>query len=160
MRNLCRYTVCSMVRLMLAAALILLCPAAVIADTPSVIVRDAWIAEAPPVARVLACYMTIENPSDREQVLTRVTSPLFSDIEIHRTELRDGIARMWPESKLVILPKGKVVFQRGGYHLMLINPVRPLHAGDTVDLTLEFEKGLKLTVNAAVRSAELDIGLP
>lgn len=164
MRNLVyRSTVCSVAGLMLVAAWTLLCPAAVIADAPPVVVppivvKDAWVAEAPPVARVLACYITIENTSDREQVLMRVTSSLFSDIEIHRTELRDGIARMWPESKLAIPPKGKVVFQRGGYHLMLINPVRPLRAGNNVDLVLEFESGLKLPVTAAVQAAELDTG--
>jgi copper(I)-binding protein len=92
MRNLVhRSTVCSVAGLMLVAAWTLLGPAVVLADAPPVVVppivvKDAWVAEAPPVARVLACYMTIENPSDREQMLTRVTSPLFSDIEIHRTD--------------------------------------------------------------------------
>jgi copper(I)-binding protein len=50
------------------------------------------------------------------------------------------------------------VLQRGGYHLMLINPVRPLRAGNNVDLVLEFESGLKLPVTAAVQAGEIDTG--
>lgn len=40
----------------------------------------------------------------------------------------------------------------GGYHVMLMDLVNPLEPGQSVALTLTFEKAGELTVNAEVRA--------
>jgi len=45
---------------------------------------------------VLAGYLTLHNPGDRAVTVVGAESPDFERVEIHRTELRDGVARMRP----------------------------------------------------------------
>lgn len=50
------------------------------------------------------------------------------------------------------LPAGEaVVFEPGGYHVMLLGLASPLEVGDTFDLTLMFESGASETVTVEVR---------
>jgi hypothetical protein len=117
-----------------------------------VVVREAWVADAPPVVGMTAAYLTLENRSAGEQALVGASSPAFARVEVHRTELREGIARMTPVDRLP-LPPGEVVrLEPGGYHLMLIRPASPLAPGATVPLTLELADGERLEVTATVRA--------
>ena len=50
------------------------------------------------------------------------------------------------------LPAGKMVeLKPGGYHIMLIDLVKPLKVGDKIKITLEFEKAGTKTVTAEVK---------
>ena len=51
---------------------------------------------------------------------------------IHRTIVKDGVARMVHASRIELPPKASLIFAPGGYHLMLMNPKPALRAGDTV----------------------------
>jgi len=114
-------------------------------------VQEAWVAAAPAVSRVTAGYLRIENGSDREQVLVGAQSPLFARVEIHRSELRDGVARMVPVERLAIRPGETLAFEPGGYHLMLLDARAPLTAGASVPLSLEWADGGRTELSATVR---------
>lgn len=118
-----------------------------------IVVKNAWVRESPPVSPVLAGYMIIENHTDKTQELTSVTSSAFQKIEIHKTVYKDGMASMEGQNKLPIASENKVVLKPGGTHLMLINPVTPLKAGDTVSFVLKFANGSKSIVSAPVKKA-------
>jgi copper(I)-binding protein len=107
-------------------------------------VRDPWIREAPPTAKVLAAYMIIENQGDRDAEITAITSPDFGHTELHQTLVEDGIARMKPVEKLTIPAAGSVSLEPGGMHLMLFDPGRVLRAGDTVVLEIQPRDGNRL----------------
>ena len=124
-----------------------------VADS-TVVVRDAWVREAPPGAAVLAAYFTLENPGSKAEKLVAVSCPDFNKVEIHATEIRDGVARMRALTALSIPPHAEVKLAPGGYHLMLLQPQRALVAGMNVKLQLRFESGTRLTVIAPVRRAE------
>jgi periplasmic copper chaperone A len=128
------------------------CLVAVAAST--VVVRDAWVREAPPGAAVLAAYFTLENTGTKEDKLIAVRSPDFDKIEIHATEIRDGVARMIALDALPIPPHAVVKLAPGGYHLMLHHPRRALTAGMDIKLELRFASGARTTVIAPVRRAE------
>jgi hypothetical protein len=113
--------------------------------------RDPWVAEAPPGATVMAAYLGLENQTDTDQVLVGVRSPAFESVEVHRSEVREGVARMVAVERLTIAPGATVRFEPGGYHLMLIAPRAPLRAGDRVSLTLVVEGGAEVPVSAIVR---------
>lgn len=56
------------------------------------------------------------------------------------------------EVKKIDLPAGKAVeLKPGGYHIMLMELVEPLKVGDTIEITLTFEKAGEKTVTAEVR---------
>jgi hypothetical protein len=124
-----------------------------VADS-SVVVRDAWVREAPPGAPVLAAYFTLENPGSKADKLVAVRGADFDQIEIHATEIRAGVARMIALDALPIPPHALIKLAPGGYHLMLHHPRRALAAGMSVKLELRFESGTRLTVVAPVRRAE------
>mgnify|MGYP001568737985 FL=1 len=124
-----------------------------VADS-AIVVRDAWVREAPPGAPVLAAYFTLENPGSKADKLVAVLCPDFAKIEIHATEIRTGVARMIALDALPIPPHAVVKFAPGGQHLMLHRPRRALAAGMNVKLELRFDSGARLTVLAPVRRAE------
>jgi copper(I)-binding protein len=99
-------------------------------------VHDAWIREAPPTTRVLAAYMLISNTGESPAEITSIASPDFEHTELHRTIVESGVARMAPIESLEIPAGEKISLEPGGIHLMLINPLRPLHEGDTVTLII------------------------
>jgi len=103
-----------------------------------IVVRDAWIREAPAISTVLAGYMTLQNQSDKSQSLTSVSATAFNKVMIHRTEQKDGMAHMTHQEQITIPARGEVVFTPGGYHLMLMHPHRSLRAGDQVTINFTF----------------------
>ncbi|MGD2137854.1 MAG: copper chaperone PCu(A)C [Gammaproteobacteria bacterium] len=113
-------------------------------------VSNPWIREAPPTARVLAGYMTLLNHGDTPLILTKVSSPDFESAEFHRTVIEDGMARMLPLKELEVPANGRVDLEPGERHLMLINPARPLHDGDTSLLTIHCADGAVLRVSVPV----------
>jgi copper(I)-binding protein len=117
----------------------------------TIVIRDAWIREAPPNSAVLAGYMILENQTDKSQSLTSASSTAFGRAMIHRTEQKDGMAHMMHQKQVTIPAKGKVVFAPGGYHLMLMEPKRSLRAGDQADVDLFFEDESKISVIFEVR---------
>lgn len=116
-------------------------------------VKEPWVREGPPNAMVLAGYMTIENPSDRPQSVVGASSPVFHDIELHRTEIREGIARMVEQERLEVPAGGRLVLEPGGYHLMLMGAMEPVRAGDTVEIVLRLDDGGQVSVAVPVRKA-------
>jgi copper(I)-binding protein len=115
-------------------------------------VEQAWIREPPPAAAVLAGYMSITNDGGAPVGITGVESDAFERVEMHRTVIENGIARMAGVDTLEIPAGTRIVLEPGALHMMLIGPRRELGAGDHVDLTLMLSDGSRLTVTAEVRS--------
>ncbi len=117
-------------------------------------IENAWIREAPPVVKILAGFMSISNPTDKTVVLLGAESPLFEKVELHRSIMENGMAKMEQHKQLEIPAHGRVDFSPGGFHLMLVNPRQPLKAGDTATVTIKFEGGKSFPVVFTVRSME------
>jgi len=127
----------------------------VLAFAPSqagdIAIQDAWIPEAPPTAKVLACYLTIENHSKASVMLESAASDDFGAVEIHASEMHDGMMHMRKEHHLHIDANSSLKLEPGGYHLMLMDKKRPLKAGDHVDIELRFSNDESMHVKAEVR---------
>ncbi len=120
----------------------------------SIMVHNAWVRSAPPNAKVLAAYMKIINNSDEPRALTVVSSSLFGKVQMHKTEMQDGMMKMIHQKQLDIPAGGSLTLEPGGYHLMLMNPKSVLQVGEHVDFELKFDNGLTLNINAPVRTAK------
>jgi len=121
-----------------------------LAEPTDLVIKHPWVREAPPTAGVLAGYMTLINRGKSPVTMTSVNSPVFERVEMHRTSIENGIARMLPQDVIHIPPGSQVVFEPGGLHLMLIGPHQPLRSGDTVTLYLELDNGQRLPFDAPV----------
>jgi len=116
-----------------------------------IIISDALIAEAPPVAGMNAGYLYIENSGIETVTLLSVASPDFSRIEIHKTTTENNITRMELVDSVEIHPGDTLLFQPGDFHLMLYNNRRTLTSGDIVSLTFTFSGDLSKDIDAQVR---------
>lgn len=122
------------------------------ANASDLTVREAWVREGPPTAKVLAGYLTIENSSEQKQVITGAQSTAFEQVEMHRTEHHhEGHVRMISQDQLEIPAGGRLVLEPGGNHLMLMGAKQVLRAGDVVDIILKLKDGHHLTVKATVK---------
>jgi len=117
------------------------------------VLRDAWISEAPPNAAAQAGYLTIENNSSQSVALVSADSAAFKSIEFHRTvyDKSTSMAKMVHQKQVEIGPRAKLRFEPGSYHLMLIKPKKALIDGDTVPMTLVFADGSRIEIEFAVR---------
>ncbi len=141
--------------ILLGALLALLSSLIAVADS-SLVITDPWVREAPPGADVLAAYMTIANPGANTATIIALSSPDFERIEIHRTLVEDGVARMVPVESLRIAAAERVVFEPGGMHLMLYNPKRQLREGDSVLLDLQQATAASIRVDVPVVKMNTD----
>jgi copper(I)-binding protein len=121
------------------------------ADGPAQRVSHVWIREAPPGVTVLAGYFTLENLTDQALTLTGASSPDFDSVELHKSFQKGGVESMEPVDKIGLAPHQSVVFEPGSYHLMLMQPHKQLHTGDTLTLFLDFSDGSRLTILAPLR---------
>jgi copper(I)-binding protein len=62
-----------------------------------------------------------------------------------------GMLGMQKIDRLEIPAGGSVELKPGSYHLMLIGPTQELTVGDTIEMTLDFEKAGPVKVTAEVR---------
>ena len=102
----------------------------------AVTVQDAWIREAPPNASAMAGYLSITNSTDQDRILTFAKSKQFNVVEIHRTIVENGVAKMRRQDNLIVPAGDSLVFKPGDFHLMLMGPQAKLKAGDEVTITL------------------------
>lgn len=102
--------------------------------------------------RVGVGYLTLRNagPADR---LIAARAEIARTVELH-AHIRDGdVMRMRPLEAVDLPAGGAVTLQPGGLHLMLIELRQPLQQGETVPVTLVFEKAGEVQVQLAVQSA-------
>src|SRR6267143_4522399 len=121
------------------------------AEEAGISVRDAWVRETPPGMAMTAGYMVLQNKTSRPQVFVAARSSGFETVMIHRTIAKEGMTGMEHAPQIELQPNASLLFAPGGYHLMLMNPKRALHAGDRVDITLKFRGGLVVPVTYEVR---------
>ncbi len=100
-----------------------------------------------------AGYMVIRNAGGTADRLVAASSPAAPRVELH-THIRDGdVMRMREVPAIEIPANGAATLQPGGLHLMFIGLVRPLAQGETVPVTLRFERAGEVTVSLRVEAA-------
>jgi copper(I)-binding protein len=99
-----------------------------------------------------AAYMIIRNTGSEPDKLIAASSDVAKTIELHTVVEEGGVMRMRQvEGGIDIPANGQVELKPGGFHVMLIGLTRDLNAGDSVQLTLTFEKAGQIPVTAQVR---------
>ena len=124
------------------------------ANKPCLTIQNAWIAEAPPVSKVMVAYLTIINETSKETKIIHAESELYSSIEFHETKHDHGIAKMIRHQSLNIPANDKLVLKRGGMHLMLFNPTKILKADDEIKIVFTLSDGSTQSINIPVNKAK------
>jgi copper(I)-binding protein len=119
----------------------------------SITVETPWARATPPGAPTGAVYLTVHNGGSSDDRLVAVSTPAAKKADLH-THLMDGDIMKMRAVPSIQIPAGKDVrLAPGGYHVMLMDLNHPLKRGDTLRLTLTFEKAGQITVTAPILAA-------
>ncbi len=97
-----------------------------------------------------AIYFTVESTFEDTLYEVLVDTSISENVSIHITKEEDGVMRM-EHVPYVVIPKGKLEFKPGGYHIMLMSLKRDLKPGDSIAFTLKFKKHGEVHATAIVR---------
>ncbi|MFF2651677.1 copper chaperone PCu(A)C [Streptomyces sp. NPDC058045] len=109
----------------------------------------------PVTAAMAAGFLTVTNEGGAD-TLTSVSSELSDSVTLHTT---DG-GSMKEKDSFTVPAHGRLDFGRGGNHLMFGKLARLPRQGDTVRITLHFERSGAVRVAVPVKSATYQPGRP
>jgi len=122
------------------------------AQSPGLIVKNAWARPTLPPVKNTAAYMLLENPTSKPISVVSVSTSAASKAELHEMTMTNNMMKMAPLKSITVPPHGSVGLKPGGYHIMCIGLKKPLKAGDQIDLALKLGDGSSVPVTAPVRA--------
>jgi copper(I)-binding protein len=131
------------------------------ASANHVTVSQAWVRPTVPGQAVAGAYLEITAEDTARLIAVR--SPLSPSVQIHWMQMDGNMMRMRQVQALDLPKNTPVSLKPGGYHLMLMKLKRPIHAGDTIPLTLVIETQGKrelLTVKAIAQQNSMEADGP
>jgi copper(I)-binding protein len=98
-----------------------------------------------------AGYFTLKNDSDSAVELTGASSSACGMLMLHETKQVNGVEQMLMVKRIRVPAHGTFSFERGGYHLMCMQPQSSMQVGASVPVTLKFADGKTLTAQFPVK---------
>jgi periplasmic copper chaperone A len=124
-------------------------------------ISDPWARATPKGATVGGGYMTITNTGSAPDRLVGGSSDISSRFEIHEMSTDNGVMKMRPIEKGLVIKAGETIqFKPGAYHLMFVGLNKPLEEGQHIKAVLEFEKAGKVSVDFSVLGIGAQTGGP
>ena len=110
-----------------------------------------------PNAPVAGGFLTIENTGAEPDRLISVTSDIAGETQIHEMAMQGDVMKMRPLADGLEIPAGKtVVLAPGGFHIMFMGLKQTLVEGETITVTLTFEKAGTVDVVLPIEAAAAD----
>ncbi|PDT84422.1 DUF1775 domain-containing protein [Sinorhizobium sp. BJ1] len=98
-----------------------------------------------PGAKVGGGGFVIKNTGSTDDRLIAVESPAAGRVELHEMAMENDVMKMRNLGDGIAIPPGETVdLKSGGLHLMFMELQKPFAEGDTVPVTLTFEKAGKV----------------
>ncbi|WP_062012325.1 copper chaperone PCu(A)C [Aureimonas sp. AU4] len=95
-----------------------------------------------PGAKVGGGYLTLTNPAAEPDRLVSAASPRAGKVTIHESSMENGVMRMREATAGLPVPAGgTLMLEPSGAHLMFENVAQPFREGESVPVTLRFERG-------------------
>lgn len=114
-------------------------------------VNDPFARPSPGEGSTGGAFMSIVNNTNQPDRLISAQCPVAKVVELHETVNVDGVMSMQPRPAGFELPaRSTLELKPGGKHVMLMGLTAPLKAGDTVEVTLNFEKAGAVKVQVPV----------
>jgi periplasmic copper chaperone A len=110
-------------------------------DVGSIHIAQPWARATPKGATTGAGYMTITNKGTTPDRVNCVSSDASAQCQIHTMTMDGGVMKMRPvEGGLEIKPGETLTLKPAGIHVMFLDLKHPLDQGNTVKVTLKFDK--------------------
>ncbi len=107
---------------------------------PKIKVTDPWARASAMKGGNGAVYMTLMNQGNNGDVLLGVQTDVAEVAELHESKMEGDVMKMAPISNIELPAGSSVALETGGKHVMLINLKQELIPGETILLTLNFDK--------------------
>jgi len=117
-----------------------------------IMIEDPYARASTGMSKSGAAFMIIKNMGEADDRLVAAASDVAMRVELH-THISDanGVMKMVQVEEGFAIPAGGAhALQRGGDHVMFMGLNRPLEQGDTVTVTLTFEKAGEMTIDIPV----------
>ncbi len=98
-----------------------------------------------------AVYVTLTNAGAQADSLVSASSDAAQTVELHEAKNESGVMKMRPVQAIPVPANGKTELKPGGYHIMLMGLKHDLKPGEKVAVTLKFERGGEMRVEASVK---------
>ena len=116
-------------------------------------VESAWTRATAAAQSVGGGFMTIVNAGKADDRLVSASSPVAAEVQIHDMKMEEGVMRMRQLTGGLAVPAGaRVELKPRSLHLMFMQLKAPLVAGQTVPVTLQFEKAGSVAVQFRVEA--------
>ena len=97
-----------------------------------------------------AVYLTIINKGKVSDALIGASSNVAETVNIHETRMEGDVMSMVPMPRIEVPAEGRTELKTSGFHVMLVGLKRDLNSGNTLGVTLHFEKSVEIIVEAKV----------
>lgn len=98
-----------------------------------------------------AVYLEMRNHGSEPDRLLGGETPAATAVEVHESIMEGDVVRMRRVEGLELPGRGAVALRPGGAHLMLLDLCDDLRDGDTVSLTLIFQRSPPVSLRVPVR---------
>lgn len=119
--------------------------------TPKITVTGQWARQSPMATDMGAAYLTINTDIDDELVGAMVDTSIAMMTQVHETVMGEGDSmKMQEVEKIDVVAGTPTELKPGGYHVMLMQLVKPLELGTEISVTLKFAKAGDVVVTVPV----------
>ena len=117
-----------------------------------IMVQDPYARSSAMMATSGAAFMQIMNHGESDDRLIGAASPVAEMVQLHtHKEDENGVMRMLHVEEGFPVAAGEtLMLARGGNHVMFMGITEPFEQGDTIPLTLTFEKAGDITLEVPV----------
>lgn len=117
----------------------------------TITVTDPWVKAADD--GMSAAFGNLENTGGHDITVTAVSTPASTKLELHETVANESGQMVMREKTggFTIPAHGNLALQPGGNHIMLMDIVKPLKAGEDVSFTLTFSDNSTHVFTAPVK---------
>lgn len=100
-----------------------------------------------------SAYLKLRNGGTSRDRLVAVSSPAAASVEVHTMRMDGDVMRMRELEGVELAAGAAIEMKPGAEHLMLIGLKQPLKVGESIEMTLEFEKAGRQTVQVRIEAA-------
>jgi copper(I)-binding protein len=118
---------------------------------PEITVTGQWARQSPMATDMGAAYLTINTDIDDELIGAMVDTSIAMMTQVHETVMGEGDSmKMQEVEKIDVIAGTPTELKPGGYHVMLMQLVKPLELGTEISVTLKFAKAGDVVVTVPV----------
>lgn len=117
----------------------------------SLTISGGFARSSPMMANAGAAFLTVRNTGEADRLIAFKTEACEKP-ELHTHIEEDGMMAMRKVEAIDVPANGEAVLKPGGFHLMFIGLKAPLVEGETVAVTLVFEKAGDVALSLPVKA--------